>query len=195
MVVRENDRGGIDRQRFLDHFARVDERVVDGSALLYFVGDQAVFLVQIQDTEDFVILVCHGGAAVIHQPVPGIQHRAVADLAAQQLQRRRFADFDGGDRTFAEAGRSVQVSTEGAHQARWAPVGRTLYYASTDKMFSVDLERAGAATHPQPELLFEAPHRISDFTVAPDGRFLVVLRDDSIVEPVHVIVNWTPPEE
>ena len=95
---------------------------------------------------------------------------------------------------FAEAGRSVQVSTEGAFEARWAPDGRTLYYASKNKMFSVDLERELAAAHPQPELLFEALHPISDFAVAPDGRFLVVLRDNSIVEPAHVIVNWTPPE-
>ena len=96
---------------------------------------------------------------------------------------------------FAEAGRSVQVSTEGASEARWARDGRTLFYASTDRMFSVDLAREVAATDPRPELLFETPHPISDFTVAPDGRFLVVLRDDSIVEPVHVIVNWTPLEE
>jgi Tol biopolymer transport system component len=96
---------------------------------------------------------------------------------------------------FAEAGRSVQVSTEGASEAQWAPEGRTLYYASRDRMFSVDLEREVAATHPRPKLLFEAPHPISNFAVAPDGRFLVVLRDDSIVEPAHVIVNWKPPEE
>ncbi len=96
---------------------------------------------------------------------------------------------------FPEAGRSVQISTEGGFWSAWARSGRTLYYSYEKKLFFVDLSTPGKLARPQPRLLFETPHTINNFDVADDGRFLTVLRDDSIIEPLNVIVNWSPPED
>ena len=96
---------------------------------------------------------------------------------------------------FPEAGRSVQISTEGGMRSAWARTGRTLYFALGKKLFSVDLSTAEKLARPEPRLLFETPQTIGDFDVAPDGRFLMVLRDDSIIEPNNVIVNWSPLED
>jgi dipeptidyl aminopeptidase/acylaminoacyl peptidase len=95
---------------------------------------------------------------------------------------------------FPEAGRSVQISTEGGLSSAWARSGRTLYYSYEKKLFFVDLSTPGKLARPQPRLLFETPHTINNFDVADDGRFLTVLRDDSIIEPLNVIVNWSPPQ-
>ena len=95
---------------------------------------------------------------------------------------------------FPEAGRSVQISTEGGVWSAWARSGRTLYYSYEKKLFFVDLSTPEKLARPQPRLLFETPHTIDNFDVADDGRFLTVLRDDSIIEPLNVIVNWSPPQ-
>jgi hypothetical protein len=95
---------------------------------------------------------------------------------------------------FPEAGRSVQISTEGGVQSAWAHDGRTLYFASGKKLFSVDLSTPERLARPEPRMLFETPHTIGHFDVASDGRFLIVQQDDSIIEPNNVIVNWSPPQ-
>jgi serine/threonine protein kinase len=96
-------------------------------------------------------------------------------------------------RPFPETGPGVQISTKGGTAANWASDQRILYFASEKKLFSVDLTTPDKLVRPQPRLEFEAPVMISAFDVASDGRFLVVLRDDSIVEPLNVITNWSPP--
>jgi hypothetical protein len=95
---------------------------------------------------------------------------------------------------FLEAGRTIQVSTEGARQSRWAKNESTLYFANQSTIYSVDLSTPVARNRPEPVSLFEVPHSIADFDVTADGRFLVVLWDDSIVEPINIILNWRPPE-
>ena len=51
MVVYQDQRGRRQFQRALDHFARIDRRVVDGADLLQFVGDELVALVEEQHAE------------------------------------------------------------------------------------------------------------------------------------------------
>jgi hypothetical protein len=102
-------------------------------------------------------------------------------------------------RPFTSPGRAVQITTDGvtsgfARGCRWARRGRTLYYANGKSLYAVDLSTEDGLTKPQPHLLFETPHPIDGFDLTGDGRFLVELRDDSIVEPLHVIVNWSPPQ-
>ena len=51
MVVHEDDRGRGQFERALDHFARIDRRVIDRALLLHLVGDELVALVEKQDAE------------------------------------------------------------------------------------------------------------------------------------------------
>ena len=97
-------------------------------------------------------------------------------------------------RPFPSAGRSLQISTEGGTAPAWATDELTLFYARGRGIYGVDLSTPAKRARPQPELRLETPNPIVMFDVAPDGRFLVILRDDSIVEPNHVIVNWRPPQ-
>ena len=104
-------------------------------------------------------------------------------------------------RPFTSPGRAIQITTDGSTATfgpswcRWARSGRTLYYANGKSLYAVDLSTEDGLTKPQPHLLFETPHPIDGFDLTGDGRFLVELRDDSIVEPIHVIVNWSPPAQ
>jgi hypothetical protein len=54
MVVREDDRRRIARQRLLDHLPRVHARAVDGAAEQLVERDEAVPVVQVQAAEDLV---------------------------------------------------------------------------------------------------------------------------------------------
>ena len=51
MVVHQNNGGGAQLQRALDHLARIDRGVVDGAFLLQLVGDQPVALVEKQHAQ------------------------------------------------------------------------------------------------------------------------------------------------
>ena len=70
VVMREDQGGSAEFERALDHLARIDRGVVDGAALLHFVGDQPVFLVEEQYAELLDVLERHGRAAVIDQGRP-----------------------------------------------------------------------------------------------------------------------------
>jgi hypothetical protein len=49
--VHQDQRGGVELQRALDHLARIDRGVVDGAALLPLVPDQCVLAVEKQQME------------------------------------------------------------------------------------------------------------------------------------------------
>ena len=51
MIVHQDQRGSRQFERALDHFARIDRRVIDGADLLQFVGDELVALVEKQHAE------------------------------------------------------------------------------------------------------------------------------------------------
>lgn len=48
MIVHQDDRGGRQFERALDHFPGIDGRVVDSACLLHLIGDQCVLLVEEQ---------------------------------------------------------------------------------------------------------------------------------------------------
>jgi len=51
VVVHQDERGGAQLERALDHLAGIDRRVVDRAALLLLVGDQRVLAVEEQEVE------------------------------------------------------------------------------------------------------------------------------------------------
>ena len=74
---------------------------------------------------------------------------------------------------FPDLDRKWQVSTDGGSMPRWEPHGRELFYRSEPgllKVMSVAI-RPGPVPVDAPRLLFEG--RYGDYTVAPDGRFIM----------------------
>ena len=102
VVVDEDDRGGRQFQRALDHLARIDRRVVDRAGLLHFVGDQGVLLVEEQDAELLALLEGHRRAAIVEHLVPGGQHLAALDLAARHALRGGGDDLEVERRAVAD---------------------------------------------------------------------------------------------
>jgi hypothetical protein len=70
MVVHQNDGGGGELERALDHLARIDRGVIDGAGLMLLVGDEVVALVEEQNAEVLLALEGHGGAAIVEHVRP-----------------------------------------------------------------------------------------------------------------------------
>ena len=56
VVVHQDDRGGGELERALDHLARINRGVVDGAGLMLFVSDQVVTLIEKQNAEVLLAL-------------------------------------------------------------------------------------------------------------------------------------------
>jgi len=72
MIVHQDQRRGAELERALDDLARIDRRMVDGSALLAFILDQYILAIEEQDVELLDLAVRDLGAAVIDKLVPGV---------------------------------------------------------------------------------------------------------------------------
>jgi len=100
---------------------------------------------------------------------------------------------------FPEVNRRWLVSTNGGREALWSRDGKTIFYREDDKMMSVAVETAPDFSAASPKVLFENPAYHRNFTsgefnydVAPDGRFLMIRREDALVDlHVNVVLNWT----
>jgi hypothetical protein len=65
----------------LDHLARIDRGVIDGTDLLHLVGDQLVLLVEKQVAKLLLVGERHAAAAIVDHLVPGRERDAALDLA------------------------------------------------------------------------------------------------------------------
>jgi hypothetical protein len=97
MIVHQDQRRGAELKRALDNLARIDGRVVNGSALLPLVPDQHVLAVEEQDVELLDLTVRDLGAAIIDKLVPGVDDRPLLQLRAHQPQCRFPRRLDRGD--------------------------------------------------------------------------------------------------
>src|SRR6516164_879809 len=102
MIVHHNQRRGPELERALDHFARVDRRMVDGAALLTLMLDQHILAVEKQEMEflDFAVTDLRG--AKVDQLVPRADHGPFEQFRPHQPQRRLTHQFDASDRRWAE---------------------------------------------------------------------------------------------
>ena len=110
-------------------------------------------------------------------------------------------------RTFPEAAGKWQVSVAGGAQPRWQRDGHELFYVAPDMRLMAVPIRLVPDTHTleagAPAALF--PTRIArggniatagfqaqaQYTVAPDGRFLMdIAADDAVTSPITVVLNW-----
>lgn len=97
---------------------------------------------------------------------------------------------------FPDLGGRWQVSTQGGTAPLWHPNGRELFYRIDRAMMSVPLEAGGSSfKYGSPRKLFEGSYVTDDvygrnFTLAPDGRFLMMKEDPARPPQIVVIVNW-----
>jgi serine/threonine protein kinase/Tol biopolymer transport system component len=95
------------------------------------------------------------------------------------------------------------ISTNGGTEPAWAPSGRELFYITATpeghtRMMAVDVTLSPAFVAGIPHALFEGgyaagtPHRYYD--VSPDGRFLMLQRQETSTAPVTqmvLVLNWS----
>src|ERR1700736_3009242 len=84
VVVHQDHRRGLEFERPLDHFARIDRCVIDRSALLLLVLDQYVLSIKEQDVELLDLAVGDVRRAVIDELVPGADHRTFLQFRPHQ---------------------------------------------------------------------------------------------------------------
>jgi dipeptidyl aminopeptidase/acylaminoacyl peptidase len=111
-------------------------------------------------------------------------------------------------RTFPEAGGKWQVSAAGGLQPRWRHDGRELFYVAPDtRLMAVPIRLVpdtDSLDARPPMALF--PTRLAtggniptagftaraQYTVAPDGRFLMnITADEAVTSPITIVQNWT----
>jgi serine/threonine protein kinase len=113
-----------------------------------------------------------------------------------------ISDESGRDeiyvRPFGSSGDAVPVSTDGGIAPRWSIDGREIYYKHGDAFMAASISNAnGTLTAGDPRKLFEiqaAPGRSTfqaGYSVAPDGRFLILQQDPRAVPTrIDVVQNW-----
>ena len=113
-----------------------------------------------------------------------------------------ISDESGRDevyvRPYGRSGDAVPVSTDGGIAPRWSPDGKEIYYKHGDSFMAASVSNAGGAlTVGDPRKLFEihaAPGRSTfqaGYSLAPDGRFLVLQLDPRAVPTrIDVVQNW-----
>ena len=88
------------------------------------------------------------------------------------------------------------ISTESGTHPVWAKNGRELFYRNGAKIMVVDVTTQPAFRAGTPRLLFEEPRspdwEHAGYDVAPDGRFLMVMRsgEEPKATEFNVILNW-----
>jgi serine/threonine-protein kinase len=95
-------------------------------------------------------------------------------------------------------GGKVQISTEGGTEPMWSRDGKELFYRSGAKMMAVPISTEDGIAPGKPTLLFEGRFEGgtrafpgSNYDVTPDGRFVMIRRDESAgPAQINVVLNW-----
>jgi serine/threonine-protein kinase len=92
-------------------------------------------------------------------------------------------------------GPRVPISREGGHLPRWSGDGKTLFYIRGDAVMAADLDRGEDLEVVGIRELFSGSFMTRytwSWDVAPDGRFLMILRDPGAVpDRINVVLSWT----
>ncbi len=110
------------------------------------------------------------------------------------------SDVSGQDevyvRPYPGSGAPLQISNDGGREPVWRRDGQMLYYRNGDAMMAADVRTTPRLTASNPRQLFEKQFAFATFNhpnydVSPDGRFLMVLPDDTPTSTqVHLVLNW-----
>jgi Tol biopolymer transport system component len=102
--------------------------------------------------------------------------------------------------SFPEPARRFRVTSEGGEYPRWSRDGKELFFVRAGRLIAIPVTRNGEdLAFGQETALFEMSlftysdsgfDLITRYDVAPDGRFLALLRVEESPEPLVVILNW-----
>jgi serine/threonine-protein kinase len=92
----------------------------------------------------------------------------------------------------------VQVSTEGGTEPMWSRNGSELFYRNGDQHMAVSVSTDPELALGKPSLLFEGQYETSrrdlsesNYDVAPEGRFIMLRRDETAESSeIVVVTNW-----
>jgi serine/threonine protein kinase len=100
-------------------------------------------------------------------------------------------------RSFPEAERRRQVSNDGGSQPAWNPNSREIFYRIGDRMMSVNFTAVGNDLQlSAPRQLFARAYAygagitIANYDVSKDGQRFLMVRDETTVGRLRVILNW-----
>jgi serine/threonine protein kinase/Tol biopolymer transport system component len=100
-------------------------------------------------------------------------------------------------RPLERADRRWQVSSDGGSQPVWNPNGTEIFYRIGDRMMAVAVTAAGNDLRlSAPRQLFVRPYAygagitIANFDVTKDGQRFLMVRDDTSLARLRVILNW-----
>ena len=94
-----------------------------------------------------------------------------------------------------------QISSAGGIYPRWRADGKELYFIAPDGKMMAALIHASASSFEAetPRALFQtrlnATTNKHQYTVSPDGRFLINQTEESSATPITLILNWRPEHE
>lgn len=91
------------------------------------------------------------------------------------------------------------MSNDGGSQPAWNPNGQEIFYRIGDRMMAVDVTALGNELQlSAPRQLFSRAYAygagitIANYDVTKDGQRFLMVRDDTTVGRLRVILNWQP---
>ncbi|MDQ2979600.1 MAG: protein kinase [Acidobacteriota bacterium] len=115
--------------------------------------------------------------------------RALAVLSEESGRREAYVA------PFGSPGERIRVSAEGAANLRWSRDGKEIVYLDADgRLFAAPIRTTPSLEVGRAVTLFRFPQgkTCKDFDLAPDGRFLAIVEEESgNAQPLTVAVNWT----
>ena len=112
-------------------------------------------------------------------------------IAYQSNESGRFKIYI---RSFPDGARTLQVSTDGGIEPKWAPTGREIFYRGTDNRMKVMPLEASPELHAgKPRVLFDGTNYENGFGVSPDGRRLLMMPlipNEQAATQIHIVLNF-----
>jgi eukaryotic-like serine/threonine-protein kinase len=94
-------------------------------------------------------------------------------------------------RPFLREGAAIRISRDRGQNPRWGNDGKTLYYERGDEIVAVPYREEEGGFVPGEERTVATVPGLWDFDLAPDGRFLALVRTDPEARPrIQVVLGW-----
>jgi hypothetical protein len=109
MVMRDNQRRGVQAQSALNDLARIDRRVVHRAAPHHFIGDNAILFIEKYHVEFLDFVFGHFGAAINYQIIPTGQQVAFEDFRLPNTKGSRLNGLKFKNDALGDIGEACQL--------------------------------------------------------------------------------------